>query len=235
MIPYIKKTAASQARIRSVESESFWASYSDLMAGLLMIFALTTLITLLDIGKRLIEPTKLVMEWEKIVKDICHDKDLNAIKNVSVDCNTGALIISEKSLRFGFGETKLTEEAEATLRLAVPKYLEIVYRYPKFLGKIKLVEISGHTDKEDIGGANPLISRQRAGQVLTFLLKEPDMEPYTDLLKTRAITAGYSDTQFPKACVSERCDEARRVEITIRLDDAGVLRDFLEILRQIIR
>ena len=215
--------------------EAFWASYSDLMAGLLMIFALTTVITLLDIGKRLVEPTQLVMEWEKIVEDICHDKDLNKIENVMVDCNTGALVISEKSLRFRFGKTELGTDAEAILRQAVPKYLEIVHRYPRFMEKIKTIEISGHTDRADIKGANPYISRERAGQVLDFLKRDPAMEPYQYLLKDKAITAGYSDTQFPEQCLDDRCDEARRVEITIRLDDANVLRDFLKILRQIIK
>lgn len=219
---------------REAEPESFWASYSDIMAGLLMIFALTTVITLLDIGKRLAEPTQLVMDWEKIVDDICHDKDLNDMQNVQVDCNTGALVISEQHLRFGFGETELGEEAERVLRIAVPKYLSIVHRYPRFLEKVKLVEISGHTDRVDSKGANPFISRERSGQVLAFLLDEPDMKPYTEFLKERAITAGYSDTQFPDTCRAAKCAEARRVELSIKLDDANVLRDFLKILRQII-
>lgn len=235
MIPVGKRVNNSWGTRQPSEPETFWASYSDLMAGLLMIFALTTVITLLDIGKRLVEPTQLVMEWEKIVEDICHDRELNRIENVMVDCNTGALVISEKSLRFRFGRTELGKDAEAILRQAVPKYLEIVHRYPRFLEKIKTIEISGHTDRADIRGANPYISRERAGQVLDYLKREPDMEPYQYLLKDKAITAGYSDTLFPEKCIDERCDEARRVEITIRLDDANVLRDFLKILRQIIK
>lgn len=222
------------AKTRSTP-ETFWASYSDMMAGLLMIFALTTVITLLDIGKRLIEPTEGVREWEQVVKDICTDRELAEIHNVEVDCNTGALVISEKSLRFGFGSTDLGEEAKHALRQAVPKYLEIVHRYPRFLERIQVIEISGHTDKEDIGNANPFISRERAGQVLCFLLDEPAMKYYTDLLKAKAVTSGYSATRFPDSCEQDRCAEARRVEITIRLSETDVLREFLEILRQVIR
>ncbi|MDD2389914.1 MAG: OmpA family protein [Desulfobacterales bacterium] len=235
MMPFSKKGQNPWAVQRHEEIETFWASYSDLMAGLLMIFALTTVITLLDIGKRLVEPTHLVKEWEQVVDDICHDRNLSEIENVEVDCNTGALVISEKSLRFGFGRTELGQEAEAILRQAVPKYLEIIYRYPQFLERIEVVEISGHTDRADTRNANPFISRERAGQVLSFLLNEPAMKPYMDLLKKKAITAGYSDTRFPVGCVDERCAEARRVEITIRLSETDVLRDFLNILRQIIK
>jgi outer membrane protein OmpA-like peptidoglycan-associated protein len=234
MMPLGKKACLPQSSLPR-ESETFWASYSDLMAGLLMIFALTTAITLLDIRTRLIEPTQVVMEWEKIVKDICHDKDLAAIENVDVDCNTGALVISEKNLRFGFGKTELGAEAEKVLRDAVPKYLEIVHRYPKFLKRIELIEVSGHTDKVDARSANPFISRERAGQVLAFLCEEPSMKPYQGLLKEKAVTAGYSDTRFPNSCIEPECAQARRVEITIRLKETDVLRDFLNILRQIIK
>jgi outer membrane protein OmpA-like peptidoglycan-associated protein len=235
MIYGMKKSGDAWATKTRSAPETFWASYSDMMAGLLMIFALTTVITLLDIGKRLIEPTEGVWEWEQVVKDICTDRELAEIDNVEVDCNTGALVISEKSLRFGFGSTDLGEEAKDALRLAVPKYMEIVYRYPKFLERIELIEISGHTDKEDTRGANPFISRERAGQVLSFLLKEPAMQSYIGLLQEKAITSGYSATRFPESCEQERCAEARRVEITIRLSETDVLREFLEILRQVIR
>lgn len=234
MIPVLKKNLSPFAVKRSQKAETFWASYSDLMAGLLMIFALTTVITLLDIKGRLAEPTELVKEWEKVVDSICRDRDLAQIDNVEVDCNTGALVISEKSLRFGFAKTELGAEAEAVLRQAVPKYLEIVYRYPKFLEKIEVIEISGHTDRPDGRNANPYISRERAGQVLSFLMDEPKMKPYLSLLREKAITAGYSDTRFPKKCREAKCADARRVEITIRLSETDVLRDFLKILRQII-
>ena len=93
-------------------AETFWASYSDMMAGLLMIFTLTTVITLLDIGERLVKPTEGVREWEQVVAEICKDEDLNKIENVQVDCKTGALVISEKSLRFGFAKTDLGKEAK---------------------------------------------------------------------------------------------------------------------------
>ena len=230
-----KKTENSWGSRPKSSAETFWASYSDMMAGLLMIFTLTTVITLLDIGDRLEKPTEGVREWELVVAEICNDEDLKEIENVQVDCKTGALVISEKSLRFGFGSTDLGEEAKTALRVAVPKYLEIVYKYPKFLERIELIEISGHTDNDDTRNANPYISRERAGQVLAFLLSETPMMPYFELLKEKAMTAGYSATRFPETCEDQRCAEARRVEITIRLSETDVLREFLDILKQVIR
>jgi len=224
----------SWAKREKVQPETFWASYSDLMAGLLMIFALTTVITLLDIGHQLIKPTEAVKEWKAVVNTICKDQDLAKMKNVRVDFSTGALIISDENLRFLFSKAELSDEAKEVLRRAVPKYMEIICRYPKFLKHIQVIEISGHTDREDARGGNPYLSRERAGQVLTFLMKEPAMAPYRSLLKEKAITAGYSDICFPPDCKEDRCAKARRVQIAVRLNDQEVLREFLEILEQII-
>ena len=235
MMPISKKHADAWSLKRRATAETFWASYSDMMAGLLMIFALTTVITLLDIGERLVEPTQGVREWEQVVNEICHDTDLDKIENVEVDCQTGALVISEKSLRFAFAATDVGEEAKIALLRAVPKYLEIIHRYPDFIKKIEQIEISGHTDKVDKNYANPYFSRERAGQVLSFLLTAPEMKDYTGLLKTKAVTAGYASTRFPESCEEDRCSEARRVEITIRLDETDMLREFLQILKQVIK
>lgn len=234
MIPISKKKLDLWIGRDRGEPETFWASYSDLMAGLLMIFALTTVINLLDIGTRLAEPTQAVEQWEQVLDDICNDPDLNKMENVKIDCNTGALIISDENLRFGFGKTELGEEAEEVLREAVPKYLDIIHRYPNFLKLIEVIEISGHTDRKDARGANPYLSRERAGQVLDFLLNEPNMKNYEDILKQKAMTAGYSDSQYPSECAEDECAAARRVEISVRLNDRDVLKDFLRILKQII-
>ncbi len=235
MIVVIKKDGSSWNKGQKSSAETFWASYSDMMAGLLMIFTLTTVITLLDIGERLVKPTEGVREWEQVVNEICHDKDLNEIENVQVDCQTGALVISEKSLRFGFARTDLGDEAKDALRRAVPKYLEIIHRYPKFLERVEMIEISGHTDRDDTGNGNPYVSRERAGQVMAFLMSEPNLSEYRDLIKSKAMTAGYSATMFPDSCDKDRCAEARRVEITIRLSETDMLREFIDILNQVIR
>lgn len=234
MMPIAKKGSDPWSNRRKGTAETFWASYSDMMAGLLMIFALTTVITLLDIGERLSEPTQGVREWEQVVNEIWHDEDLASISNVEIDKQTGALVISEKNLRFGFAETDLGKEAKNALLKAVPKYFEIIHRYPDFIKRIERIEISGHTDKKDEGLANPYYSRKRAGNVLTFLLKAPEMRPYKDLLKSKAVTAGYAATRFPESCKKDRCAAARRVEITIHLDETDMLRKFLKILKQVI-
>ena len=78
---FIKNRVSALSRPSTNETETFWASYSDLMAGLLMIFALTTIITLLYIGQSLIKPTKAVREWKEVIDAIRNDKELSQIHN----------------------------------------------------------------------------------------------------------------------------------------------------------
>jgi outer membrane protein OmpA-like peptidoglycan-associated protein len=235
MMPISSRKNDPWAIHRKSTAETFWASYSDLMAGLLMIFALTTVITLMDIGQRLSVPTQDVKKWEKVVNDIAADQDLRNIENVVVDDKTGALVIRDETLQFGFDRTDLSEEAKETLRQAVPKYMAIIFKHSDFLKRIYMIEISGHTDREDKGLVNPQRSRERAGAVLKFLLDEPLMAPYRQFLKEKAVTAGYADTRFPKDCKENRCPEARRVEILIRLNETEYLRKFLKIIKQVVQ
>ncbi len=235
MILSVKKNTNSWNRKKIHEHENFWASYSDLMAGLLMIFALTTVVTILDINHRLIKPTETLEKWQKVINEIRNDKELATISNIHIDPDTGALIISDKNLRFGFGDSDLGQEAEEILKKAVPKYLEIVSKYPDFLERINVIEIAGHTDRKDHKNANPYLSRRRAGQVYHFLSNEPAMKPHLKLFNEKAITAGYAATRFfETSCIEDTCAEARRVEITILLKERDILKEFQRILKDII-
>lgn len=217
------------------QSEGYWASYSDLMAALLMVFALTTVAAIVDIGSRVEESTQVIEEWDKVVKTISRYKGFESIEGVTIDADTGALIISNDSLRFGFGSVEVSDEGKAVLQSVVPMYMNLVYKNPELLQRIKTIEVSGHTDRMDLRGGNPYFSRERAGQVLKFLMGDPAMAPYLDTWKTKAVAAGYSDIRFPEQCEADRCAMARRVEITILLDEREMLQNFLQTLRHIIR
>ncbi|GAB4265833.1 OmpA/MotB family protein [Deferrisoma sp.] len=217
-------------------ADSFWASYSDLMAGVLLVFALTTAMTMLSIGSRLVKTTEKVDRWKELVSELCSDPQLQTMEGVRVDCNTGALIIQSDRLQFAFNNTQLGEEGKALLREVVPIYLNVVRRKPELQEFVDTVEIAGHTDRKDLNQANPQISRDRAGAVLAYLLAEPALEEHWQFLKEKAVTAGYADTRFEEAsppCEQDECPAARRVEITVRLKDAEILAEFGKILEQI--
>ncbi|WP_300668334.1 OmpA family protein [Desulfoluna sp.] len=234
MIRFKKRQSISD-NDNDYQSEGYWASYSDLMAALLMIFALTTVAAIVDIGSRVDESTQVLEEWDKVVKTISSYKGFESIEGVTIDADTGALVISNDSLRFGFGSVEVSEAGKSVLQSVVPMYMALVYKNPELLKRIEAIEVSGHTDRMDLRGGNPYLSRERAGQVLKFLMGDPAMGPYLDTWKTKAVAAGYSAIRFPEQCEEDRCAMARRVEITILLNEREMLQNFLQTLRHIIR
>lgn len=219
------------------DGESYWASYSDLMAGLVMVFVLATASILLNLNESLVERAAGVREWQQIVTSLTNNADLKAFSSVRIDTMTGALVISSDDLQFEGSSTVLPESGKELLRQVVPLYLDEVRNVPEIRDYIDVIEISGHTDRIDRslarGPANPWFSRARAGVVLDFLLTDPALERHRDYLLQHAVTAGYAAIRFPDDCANEDCRAARRVEIEVRLKEREMLREFAGIINQI--
>jgi len=221
------------------EPESFWVSYSDLMAGLLLIFALSTVAMMAGIGYSFAKPTEIIRKWHKAIQELVTDPTLQSIQGVTIDKKTGALVISSDQLQFKFNDSSLGQKGKDLLKEVVPKYLQIIRSKPGLEDFIEVIEIAGHTDKRDVFGANPQISRNRAASVYDYLVMEPAMNQHIDFLKRNAITVGYADTRYPNKniCPSDKikdeCAGARRVEITIRLRSNEVLGEISKILDEL--
>ncbi len=217
------------------EPESFWVSYSDLMAGLLLIFALSTVAMMAGIGHSFAKPTEIIRKWHKAIQELVTDPTLKSVPGVTIDKKTGALIISSDHLQFKFNDSRLGMQGKELLKEVVPKYLQIIRSKPGLEKFIDVIEIAGHTDKRDASGANPQISRNRAASVFDYLLTESTMTPHRDFLKQSAITVGYADTRYPATdiCPGDECATARRVEITIRLRSDEVLGEISRILDEL--
>lgn len=216
--------------------EGYWASYSDLMAGILLVFAVASAGSMMMLKKMVLEPTESLRQWQEFVTGMCTDPGLNT-QNARVDCNTGRLIISEESLRFGLNKTDLKPEGQEVLLSIVPDYLDRVRQYKGFDERLKGIEISGHTDATGEFQTNVDIGTARAANVLKFLIESPQMKSHAGLLKEKAFSAGYADTVPPIAIPRERRPEnwpdARRIEIQIHLDDAEILKELKNLLDKI--
>ncbi|MHB8764245.1 MAG: OmpA family protein [Deferrisomatales bacterium] len=235
MIPFRRRSEDSWGDETHAEPESFWPCYSDLMAGVVMVLALNIAVMRAGLESGFAKPTERVNQWRQVVQELRGDKELQQMKSVRVDPQTGALQILSDDLQFGFNDSRLGEHGRELLREVVPKYLAIVRKKKGLEGFIETVEIAGHTDRLDLHYANPRISRDRAAAVLDFLLAEPKLAAHKDFLKGKAITVGYADTRFPptEVCPLDRCAEARRVEIAVRLKTSEVLGEFMRILENL--
>ena len=218
----------------SEEGVSFWAAYSDLMAGILMVFAIVAVSAQYDFQMQFQEPRKLLEEWEKLEK-ICEEFEEEGIK---AKCSNGTLVFSEDALRFDFNKVELSTAGEQVLTDVVPRYLNAVKRLTQS-EEIIGIEVGGHTDSpSDSEFGNWEISEARAANILRFLQQVEAMKPHADLLESRSYFVAYADTRPPREQSkrpNEKWQEARRIEIQVHLDDAKILRElktFLDGIRQ---
>ncbi len=230
----------------SESATSYWASYSDLMAGILLVFALAAAASWVELRGSLIEPTKTLNAWQGYLDHICADEGLDSLENddvIVIDCDTGSLVISERSLRYPTNGRELGVEGKALLEKVVPKYLDAVQRHMELartglrdeqVFDIEGIEISGHTDWTGDYGSNTYIGRERAGHVLVFLVDSPALERHRKLLIDKAYSAGYAFSRPPDGVQSGGESElARRIEIQVKIDNVSVLKDLQKLLKEI--
>jgi len=214
--------------------EGYWASYSDLMAGILLVFAVASVGSMIVTYRQLVEPTKPLQQWQEFVHGMCEDKRLNT-EHSKVDCNTGRLIIRQDSLRFALNKTELNDDGKTVLMRLIPNYLDKIHDYEGFESRLKSIEISGHTDSTGEFKDNVYVGSARAANVLNFLIAEPRMARHSELLQKKAFSAGYADT-VPPTSSSQRqhtrnWPDARRIEIQIHLNETSILQALMKMLK----
>ena len=76
--------------------DGYWASYSDLMAGILLVFAVAAAFTWIEFNRNVVESTAVLDEWRQFLDSVCENPNLQT-DNTRVDCETGILIISNEA------------------------------------------------------------------------------------------------------------------------------------------
>ncbi len=211
--------------------EGYWASYSDLMAGILLVFAVASVGSVIYFTNEVMKPTQVLKDWRKAVQELMRVPELQR-KGVKVDPVNGRLIISEESLRYDLNKTELSEDGKQLLREVVPTYLNVIQHKQEFQKRLHRIEVSGHTDSTGTFQVNTDIGSARAANVLKFLIDETQsFGRFSDILRTKACSAGYADTVKPDESTHTRnWPEARRIEIQIHFDELSILRELTNIL-----
>lgn len=215
-------------------TDGFWASYCDLMAGLLLVFAVAAATSWMEFRQRMVEPTEPLREWQRFLDSVCQDEYFSSDPRIVVDCETGTLIITEASLSYARSAVELPQAGRLVLVEVVPKYLEKVTQYLTGRVQIKGIEIVGHTDSTGDYGSNSYISRERAGRVLLFLVDAPELARFRALLMTKAYATGYANSRPPRGrSLGDAIldwPEARRIEVQVHIDKTSILRDIKRLL-----
>lgn len=208
------------------EETSYWISFSDLMASVLIIFILLFVYKLIEFQDNLNETEKKIQELTstrtKIISMLQDEFEKENI-DIVIDPKTGAIQLNE-SILFDTGKSELKEEGKEFSKNFMPIYVSILLGNKEIRNEISQIIIEGHTD--DVGGylSNLKLSQERSLSVAEFLIN-PDFnyEYKSDLEKYLTINGrSYSQPIFNEDGSINR-DASRRVEIKFRLQEEEVL------------
>ena len=208
---------AYKRRIFEDEETSYWLSYSDMMAALLLTFVLIITFTMLQAKKQyekkeieLLEQQKIVEVQQELVEEQQsimekQQEQLDRIIGVRSDLiealksefqNTNlkvsvdqqtGSITFDSSVLFDFNKYSLKPSGKEFLQEFLPRYLGVI-QSDEYSDYISEIIIEGHTDTEGDYLMNLELSQKRALAVASFcLMDEGSILPSTEIQELRGI------------------------------------------------
>ena len=240
------------------EETSYWLSYSDMMAALLLIFILIISFTLMQSKSQyeskqaeLDKQKEIIKEQEQLLKDqqdeldriagirsdlvaALRDEFADSSLNVKVDEKTGAITF-DASVLFDVADSDLKEEGKTFLKEFLPKYCKVLLD-EKYRDYVSEIIIEGHTDTNGSYIYNLELSQQRAFSVAKYCLTEGNgIISSTDVELLRSVLTAngksYSNPIY-KEDGSVDLEASRRVEILFRLQDEEMIAEMMNILKE---
>jgi outer membrane protein OmpA-like peptidoglycan-associated protein len=141
-----------------------WLSISDLMAGLLLIFALLVVVTLYQL-KTIQEETQ--NKRIVVIQALTEQFNSNGI-NAEINPETGDITLLD-SVLFDFNERELKPQGKSFLAQFIPIYSGVIFSEPKISEEVTQVIIEGHTSSDGAVAYNMQLSLGRANSVYQFI------------------------------------------------------------------
>ena len=204
----------------------YWLSYADLLAGLLMVFALL-LLTAFHTYQERAAPVQDLFDTRKAIVDTLQARFAGR-DFVQVDTVTGSVRFAGEVL-FDQGSSELRPLGRQRLTEFAGEYLPVLLGIPRFRDQLEEIVIEGHTNDDGPYMYNLDLSQNRASSVMRFVLDEA--AEYEAPLR-RFVTANgrsFSRLRYLDAD-STQVDKAgsRRIEIRFRLKDEQVIQEIME-------
>ena len=226
---------------KSTESEqppNFWISYSDLLAGMLLVFALLLIVAMSNFASFNERKKQLLSEQETKLKSfralqerlIGNLSEAMTDQNAQIDIETGVLQI-QSGILFGEGESGLRSDASQRLYQIFDAYIKVILN-DEFREFIKYIEIEGHTNSNGGYLYNLKLSQERALTIMRQLLDHASASD-RQMLEKMVVASGraYSNLILDQQG-REDLIKSRRIEIKFRLKESEL---FDDIYRELVR
>lgn len=149
------------------EEGSIYLAIGDLMSGVLMVFALLFITTLLQLQEA---KEQLLQQRRIFVGELVGQLKGNAIA-VQVNEVTGDVSVRE-SILFDEGSAELKPAGKAELRKFIPIYSQVIFSDPLFEREIARVIVEGHTSSKGAYEQNMELSLMRALAVTRYIFSK---------------------------------------------------------------
>lgn len=221
----------------SEEGFDYWISYADLLAGLLMVFALMLMTALYYYQGRVTDVRDLLETRQAIVDSLEHNLGRTEAVTVVIDSTSGSVRFSGEVL-FNEDSDRLLPAGEKQLEAFAAKYLPVLLGVDRFRENLRAIVIEGHTNTHGPYDYNLRLSQARANSVLDFLLNHA--AGYRQALRQYVTANGrsYADPVPLEGCTIEPYSEvdpdcvdqvaSRRIEIRFRLNNRQVIQRIME-------
>ena len=231
------------------EKESIWVSYTDLMSGLVIIFALVLMVAIFKMHSAyeeaqvaVEEKQAAIEEQRKMIEEVVGVKSeiiaqlVKAFQdsnlNLDVDPQTGAIRFSG-GVFFSSNSTEISPNGRKYLEEFIPQYVGILLS-DQFKDDISQIIVEGHTDTEGGYLYNLNLSQGRALSVVQEIY-DPTFPKFKNKEQlSKIITANGRSYSIPIYDSNGKIDatKSRRVEFTFRLKDDQVLKEIEELVRE---
>ena len=131
------------------EENIFWITMSDLLLGLMIIFLILFIMSMVGFSQAKVAEQSAQTEMaEKLAKKLVNNKI-----DVNIDKMSGQVEISDLEL-FDIGSAKLSAKGKAYLDKFFPIYIDTIFSNSELSDKVENLIIEGHTDSQMFKGLN---------------------------------------------------------------------------------
>ncbi|AEW03629.1 OmpA/MotB domain protein [Sulfobacillus acidophilus DSM 10332] len=202
-----------------------WIMYSDLMAGLLLMFILFLAVSVMTYHRLLQEKEARINQLLGVQASIVHSLEHQfhaSHLSMTLDPKTGNIQFASDVL-FSFNSYQLSPAGEARLKAFIPQYISVLLS-PRYRNDISTIVVKGYTDRQGTYLYNLNLSQERALSVVDAIFSPQFGNfPYRNLLKQYITAEGrsYNDPVYIDGRYSARA--SRRVVFSFVLKNTQIM------------
>jgi chemotaxis protein MotB len=208
------------------EASDHWMMYSDLMAGLVMMFILLLAVTIVGYHQVLASKERRINQLLGVQVSIAQSLEHSFRRsnlNITIDPRTGTIKFASDVL-FSFNSYQLSSVGKKSLEKFIPLYISVLLS-PKYRSDVSAIMVEGYTDRQGTYLYNLNLSQERASSVVNFILS-PSFPSYSyaRLLPQYIVAEGRSYNNLVYINGAYNASASRRVVFAFLLKDTSILR-----------